>query len=78
MCQANEAAEPHARTAPTAFDGEEEFVLELTSHDERSVEGFVVHRKSGQREAVTEWADVTAIITRFLAAADDPLSPDSS
>jgi uncharacterized protein YrzB (UPF0473 family) len=73
MCQANEAAELTERAAAAAMESEEEFVLELRAHDERRVEGFVLHLKSGRREDVREWNDVTEIIHRILAEEDEPV-----
>lgn len=73
MCEANEAAELQQRAAPPAMESEEEFVLELTARDGRRVEGFVLHLKSGRRETVREWNDVSEIIHRFLAAEDEPI-----
>lgn len=78
MCQANEAAERLARAAPATSDDEEEFLLELRAQDERRIEGFVHHLKSGRREAVREWGDVTEIINRFLAAEDSQSSADEA
>jgi hypothetical protein len=78
MKHVNEAAERLGRTALPELDDEEEFVLELRALDERRVEGFVHHRKSGQREAVTDWGDVTEIISRFLGSEDATVRRDGS
>jgi hypothetical protein len=78
MKHVNEAAERLGRTALPELDDEEEFVLELRALDERRVEGFVLHRKSGQREAVTDWGDVTEIISRFLGSEDATVRRDGS
>ena len=52
--------------------GDEEFVVELSVIDGRRLQGFVYHRRSGTREPVTEWAELTRVITRMLAANQDP------
>jgi hypothetical protein len=57
--------------------GEEEFVLELTSRDGKRLQGSVLHPRSGRREAVTEWDDLTRIITRMLATTDGGAMPEA-
>jgi hypothetical protein len=57
---------------------EDEFVVELTIVDSRRLQGFVLHRQSGQRTPVASWAELTDVITRFLAADRDPAETEES
>jgi hypothetical protein len=57
-------------------EDEEEFVLQLAALDSGRLEGFVLHPRSGQREPVTEWDDLTRIITDMLATSDGRVAPE--
>src|SRR6266496_1602796 len=63
--------EMHQAGKPGDVD-EDEFVVELTVVDGRRLQGFVLHRQSGHREPVTEWAELTEVINRMLAVNQNP------
>jgi len=77
MRQAKELIGHSSLAAVPPPGAEEEFVLELTARDGRGLQGSVLHSRSGRRETVTEWDDLTRIITRMLATTDDGVVPEA-
>ena len=59
-----------APIATPVGEQEDEFVLQIRALEGDRLDGYVLHRGSGRRQAVTGWDQVTLIITQMLAAAD--------
>jgi hypothetical protein len=77
MRQAKDLVGESSLSAVPPPGAEEEFVLELTVCDGRGLQGSVLHPRSGRRETVNEWDDLTRIITRMLATTDDGVMPEA-
>ena len=70
MRQSKHVGRQATLSAVTPLADEEEFVLELTALDGKRLQGYVLHPRSGRREAITDWEDLTRTITRMLATTD--------